>query len=153
MTNVDASGIVRSLHGDGVRPTSDTPNMAKRIEKHLPSAHYAALRDASGWYLQAWRHKKNLTLEELAEEAGTSRGQVSDLETGAQKKDRPPTRFNRDWLDKMSKALGVTRGFLLDVNPFDANPDFLAMQERFEALDERGRQDALRLLDALKDRA
>lgn len=127
--------------------------MARRYEKQHSIEHYEALRRASGWYLQAWRHKRNLTLEELAEEVGTSRGQVSDLETGAAKKDRPPTRFNRDWIEKMSKALDVSGGHLIDINPFLPQDPLTAVRERYEALDERGRQDALRLMDALKDRA
>ena len=42
-----------------------------------------ALREASGWYAAAWRDFKKITQQELADEVGSSRGQVSDLETGS----------------------------------------------------------------------
>jgi predicted transcriptional regulator len=83
--------------------------MAKR---ELGPTDYEALRESSGWYAAAWRDYRRITQQELAEEIGSSRGQVSDLETGAK------TRFNRDWVRKFSDALGVRPGHLIDVNPF-----------------------------------
>lgn len=126
--------------------------MAKRVDKQHSNEHYDALKKASGWYLQAWRHYRNLSLEELAEEAKTSRGNVHDLETAAKKKDgRPPTRYNRDWIDRMSKALDVEGGHLLDVNPFNSNTDFAKLKADFDQLDDRAKQDAQRLIAALRN--
>lgn len=79
---------------------------------------YEPYRAASGWYLAAWRDYRGLTLEDLAEEVGSSKGYVSDLETGATRPDRPIRRFNRDLVDSMAKALGTTGGRLIDVNPY-----------------------------------
>lgn len=127
--------------------------MGKRPQTQQPNERYEALKAASGWYLQAWRHYRNLTLEELAAEAGTSRGVVSDLETGAPKKDgRAPTRFNRDWVDTMSRALNVTGGYLIDVNPFATKAEFMVLKEQYDQLDERAQADAMRLIEALARR-
>ena len=79
---------------------------------------YDAYRAASGWYLAAWRDYRGLTLDALAEEVGSSKGYVSDLETGATRPDRPIRRFNRDIVDSMAKALGTTGGRLIDLNPY-----------------------------------
>lgn len=83
--------------------------MAKRVST---GADYEALRASSGWYAAAWRSFRGLTLQDMADECETSRGQISDLETGAK------TRFNRDWVEKFSRALNVTGGRLIDVNPY-----------------------------------
>ena len=100
---------VRNTHADIRVRLSQHANMAKR---DLGPVDYEALREASGWYAAAWRDFKKITQQELADEVGSSRGQVSDLETGAK------TRYNRDWVKKFSDALGVRPGFLIDVNPF-----------------------------------
>lgn len=102
-------GRVRNTHADNRVRLSQHANMAKR---DLGPVDYEALREASGWYAAAWRDFKKITQQELADEVGSSRGQVSDLETGAK------TRYNRDWVKKFSDALGVRPGFLIDVNPF-----------------------------------
>lgn len=105
--------------------------MAKRPRKPRLDL-YEAMRDASGWYLAAWRDFRGLTLEDLADEAGTSKGMVSDLETGARNsKGQIAQRFNRDWLDKFSAALGVRRGHLIDVNPYAVDEQETAWAELF----------------------
>lgn len=100
---------VRNTHADKAARVSHNANMAR---KATGPTDYEGLRAASGWYAAAWRDFRNMTQQELAEEIGSSRGQISDLETGAK------TRFNRDWIDKFSKALDVRAGRLIDVNPF-----------------------------------
>lgn len=100
---------VRNTPADICSKVSHNANMAKR---ELGPVDYEALREASGWYAAAWRDYRKLTQQELADEIGSSRGQISDLETGAK------TRFNRDWVRKFSEALNVRAGFLIDVNPF-----------------------------------
>lgn len=103
----------------------------KRLSEH------EALREASGWYLAAWRDYRNLTLQDVADEVGTSRGVVSELETGKPKANgSKPLRYNRDWVDLMSKALQTTRGRLLDVNPFTADPDAMDVFNRVPKKDQ-----------------
>jgi transcriptional regulator with XRE-family HTH domain len=101
--------LVRNTHADKTVEVSHNANMAKRDGGPTD---YEALRQASGWYAAAWRDYRGLKQQELAEEMGSSRGQISDLETGAK------TRFNRDWVEKFSAALQVRPGHLIDVNPF-----------------------------------
>lgn len=98
---------------------------------------YQPFRDASGWYLAAWRDHKGLTLEDLAAEVGTSKGVVSDLETGALKANGSRAqRFNADDVDKYARALGVQPGHLLDVNPFTADLRWLSLSSEFPELDD-----------------
>lgn len=100
---------VRNAPADKRSAFSHNANMARKAEGPTD---YEALREASGWFAAAWRDYRGLKQQELADEIGTSRGQISDLETGAK------TRFNRDWVEKFSKALDVRPGRLIDVNPF-----------------------------------
>lgn len=57
-------------------------------------------------FIKDYRIKKNLTQERLAELIGTSKVQISRLETGER-------RLNMDWLEKIAKALGVREGALI----------------------------------------
>ena len=101
--------------------------MSKRKRAARPASLYEEYRQKTGWYFAAWRDFKGLTLEQVADATGRSRGYVSDLETGAVRPDRPPSRFNRDTLEEMAKLLGTTGGRLIDVNPFtmwDGADDF-----------------------------
>jgi transcriptional regulator with XRE-family HTH domain len=109
---------VRNAPADMTTGISHNANMAKKASGPTD---YEALRQASGWYAAAWRDYRGITQQDLADEIGSSRGQISDLETGAK------TRFNRDWVEKFGRALNVTGGRLIDVNPF-------ALSERLERL-------------------
>lgn len=100
-----------------------------RIEKHED------FKVKSGWYLAAWRDFRNLSLEELAEEVGTSKGQISDLETGATKGGtKQSARYNRDWVESLARALQTTPGFLLDVNPYSVDETFTAVTQTYRDL-------------------
>ena len=99
-------------------------------KKEKSEKHYRDLRDRSGWYAAAWRDYRGLSQQEVADEVDTSKGQVSDLETGAK------TRFNKDWLEKWCRALDVMAGDLIDTNPFVESPRFAAIRRAFPGLDE-----------------
>lgn len=115
---------------------------------------YETLKEASGWYLAAWRDHRELTLEELAAEVGTSKGMVSDLETGALKSNgERAQRFNRDWVDKFSQALGTTGGFLIDVNPFGSEGRLAELSETFRKLSEEDRSVVIELAASLAKRS
>lgn len=120
--------------------------MAKRPRKPRLDKH-AAYREASGWWLAAWRDWATLSLEELAEEMGTSKGQLSDLETGA-----GSSRYNRDWVEKAVNALKIPQGYLFDVNPFTADPTFERMVQAYRGLDEDGQSTAAQMVEVLLHR-
>lgn len=110
---------------------------------------YESYRTASGWYLAAWRDFKGLTLEDLAADIGSSKGYVSDLETGASRPDRPIRRFNRDIVDSVAKALGTTGGRLIDVNPYDLAEDEDRFGNVIRTLDPDQRRAVLQLAETL----
>lgn len=117
--------------------------MGARKPKVWPKEHYDALRKASGWYLQAWRHYRNLTAQELADEAGTSKGVISDHEQGK------GARFNRDTLETYARALGTTPGFLIDHNPFLMDEAFTAITEGAGRLGDEDRKTVADLVKRL----
>lgn len=92
--------------------------------------HYDKLRKASGWYAAAWRDYRQMTLQDVADAINSSRGQVSDLETGAK------TRFNRDWLEQMCAVYDVAAGDLIDTNPFSELPKYDAIKRAFPGLND-----------------
>jgi transcriptional regulator with XRE-family HTH domain len=142
---------VRKLPDDTPSRSSQTAYMARRqpSQDRVPTvkrlAQHEEFRRASGWYLAAWRDYRGLTLEELAEDVGSSKGAISDLETGRQKSDgTKPARFNRDTVDLMAKALRTTGGRLIDMNPFTVD------QEALEAFGQVPEQDRARVLQIVR---
>jgi transcriptional regulator with XRE-family HTH domain len=114
---------------------------------------YQAYRDASGWWLAAWRDYRGLTLEELADELGRTKGYVSDIETGAARSGRPATRFNRDTIDQMAKALSTTGGRLIDVNPFEMDERTDQIESIFRDLDQASRDAVIQMAQTLQRRS
>lgn len=113
---------------------------------------YQTYRDASGWWAAAWRDYRGLTLDELAEELGRTKGYVSDIETGASRHGRPATRFNRDTIDQMAKALNTTGGRLIDVNPFALEEHGEGIESIFRDLDRPSRDAVIQLVESLRRR-
>lgn len=118
-------GPIRALRDDRKAGWSHTANMAKKSKS---PDHYRTLREKSGWYAAAWRDFRGLSQQEIADEVETSKGMVSDLETGANR------RYNKDWLEKWCAALNVAAGDLIDTNPFVEEPRFAAMRRAFPGL-------------------
>ena len=124
---------------------SHDPNMAVRPRKARQDQ-YEALKAASGWYLAAWRDHRGLTLEELAAEVGVSKGTLSDLERGTGQ------RWNRDLVDRAARALETTPGYLIDANPWTVDASFTQRMSVIEELNERDREEVLRLAETLRRR-
>lgn len=122
------------------------PNMASKPRKARHDL-YPTYREKSGWFLAAWRDHAGLTLEDLADELGMSKGYVSDLETGAQRDNRAPTRFNRDLVEKASKAVGTTGGRLIDLNPFTLTEQAERLNAAVAQLDEAGQAAMLEMAE------
>lgn len=114
---------------------------------------YQAYRDASGWWLAAWRDYRGLTLEDLADELGRTKGYVSDIETGAARGGRPATRFNRDTVDQMARALGTTGGRLIDVNPYEMDESADQIETIFRDLDPASRDAVIQMAQTLSKRS
>lgn len=61
-------------------------------------------------YLKAWRDRRRMTLEELAEAIGTSASVIGYLESGERG-------LSAKWLRRLAPALKTTPGHLLDHDP------------------------------------
>lgn len=108
------------------------------------------LRRTSGWYLAAWREYRNLTQQDVAEEAGIKKSAVSELENGKPRKDGTTPRFNRTTIEGIAKALSITEGMLFDVNPYTANPTWIRLQDAMRGLDPGGQAMAERFVEMLE---
>lgn len=87
-------------------------------------------------YLREWRHKCEMTQEELAEAVGTSKSQISELE-------RYNLQLSPKWLRRLSPVLGVQQGWILDYNPEDLNADII---DTWNQIPEEDRPQAARVL-------
>ena len=86
--------------------------------------------------LRAWREYRSLTPGALAKRAGTTAQIVTDLETGA-------AELSDKWARKLAPALDTRAGFLLDVDPNDADPAFF---DTVSAIPKERRAEALEVL-------
>lgn len=100
-------------------------------------AHTANVADRN--YLRAWREKKKLTQEELADLAGTTKAVISLLEN----EKRP---LSSKWLRLFAAVLGTTPGRILDINPLEVDAEIL---EAWDKLRDEDRPRAVRLLRSL----
>ena len=64
----------------------------------------------AGWRLQEWRKLRGKSLQALADATGTSKGYVSELETGKR-------RYNQDLVEKFAAALDVDPAALIGLGP------------------------------------
>lgn len=94
------------------------------------------LQQRTGWFLAAWRDYRGMTLEKLAAEVETTKGQISALESGR------PAQYNREWVEKFSLALKCDPHELIGVNPF-----LRAQQEA------KRREEVAKLADELVEKA
>jgi len=94
-----SQGGVPNFGNDNQACRFHNPGMAKRRSEARP-----------GWYAAEWLEYLHMQQTDLIEATGRSKGRISELVSGRQ-------RFNEDDLAAFSRALGVTRGYLLDVNP------------------------------------
>jgi transcriptional regulator with XRE-family HTH domain len=87
-------------------------------------------------HLKAWREKRGLSQEELAEKAGTTKSVISLLEN----EKRP---LSAKWLRKFAEALKTKPGYILDHDPNELNDDVFDIWDRIAAGD---RSQAVRVL-------
>lgn len=91
-------------------------------------------------HLRAWRKFRHLTLEEVADQAGTTKAVIQQLETGR-------LTVSHKWLLRIAPVLGTTPGFLLDHDPNDLDTAFL---EAALSVPKERREQALQILETFK---
>lgn len=69
-------------------------------------------------HLKAWREKRALSQEALAEKVGTSASVISYLEQGERG-------LSAKWLRRLAPHLGITPGLLLDHDPAEISDDMI----------------------------
>lgn len=90
-------------------------------------------------FIREWRKYRGLTLEQLAEKAGTDHGNLSKIERGLKT-------YKQKLLEGIAAALDTTPASLLGRNPYDQEEIGSLWQDLTPADRERGRD----LLEALK---
>lgn len=78
-------------------------------------------------FFKEWRKKRTMTLEQAAEAAGMTAGNLSAMERGAQG-------YTQDGLESLAGAYKVPPGWLTDVNP-ETMDDILPIWERAKPAD------------------
>lgn len=121
MPNQSASLKVGYTRNDFLGVAAHGSAMAKQFKPRTEIEH-VVLRDASGWWLAAWRDYRGLTGEALGERLGeidgkpVSKGQISALEKGSSGK--RAVRWNRTWVETLAEALETTPQDLIGTNPY-----------------------------------
>jgi transcriptional regulator with XRE-family HTH domain len=82
--------------------------MAKKQVKRVVPRFKTRMRRPT--FFKAWRKRRGLTLEQAAEKAGMTPGNLSAMERGAQG-------YTQDGLEAIAEAYGVPPGWLTDANP------------------------------------
>lgn len=91
-------------------------------------------------HLRAWREKREMTQEELAEKVGTTKAVISLLEN----EKRP---LSSKWLRKLAEALETQPGYILDYDPNDLSSDIFDI---WDNIDQRDRAQAARVLSTFR---
>ena len=98
------------------------------------SSHNVSMADAQSGHLREWRTFRGFSQEKLAEELGTSVGQVSMLENGKRG-------LTLKWLERIAPILDTTPGRILDTDPTEMGAeiidiwDHIPMERREQAKD------------------
>lgn len=80
-------------------------------------------------FFKAWRKKRGMTLEQAAEKAGMTPGNLSAMERGTQG-------YTQDGLEALADTYGVPPGWLTDVDPASVE-DILPVWERAKPSDRK----------------
>jgi transcriptional regulator with XRE-family HTH domain len=89
------------------------------------------------WFLREWREHRGLTQEQLADRLGTSKGQVSKLETGKKK-------WDEVWVAKCADALNLS-----DQMAIFRHPDTPTADELLRLATPEQREQAARVIRAI----
>jgi transcriptional regulator with XRE-family HTH domain len=92
--------------------------------------------------LRAWRKFRRMTQQELADELGTAKSVISDLERGV-------VQLNDKWLRRLAPVLKTQPGHILDYAPEDVDTDIIDIWSHIGADD---REAARRMLQGLRQK-
>ncbi len=103
------------------------------------------MKTALGERLRRLRQDKGLTMEKLAEAAGTSKSYIWELEN------RPAQRPSADKLNGIAKALGVTFQDLMgEAPPLDAEPEDVRFFRQYLGMNDADKDRYRQMLDLMK---
>ena len=97
--------------------------------------------------IRTLRKEKKLTLEQLAEQSGSSKSYIWELEN------KNPPRPSGEKVANIAKALGVTSDYLLSDSEMSPEPDVLdeAFFRKYRAMDEKTKAKFRSLIDVWDD--
>lgn len=139
---IGAESINSRIVGLSMGPCSHIMDTASRGYVHDPgndamnSLFYIWDVEKPPHYLREWRHFRRMTQQELADEIGTSKTVISEMERGN-------LQLSPKWLRKMAPVLKTQPGYILDHDPNDLDSDIIDIWGR---IDERDKEQALRVL-------
>ena len=96
----------------------------------LGIAHTVNMAEEERNYLKAWRTKRGMSQDQLAERAGTTKAVISLLEN----EKRP---LSSKWLRAFADILGTTPGYILDHDPNEISADIFDLWSRMDLGDQR----------------
>lgn len=96
------------------------------------------------FYLRQARNAAGLTQEQLAERCGTTKGVISQLETGH-------TRYHEDWIEKLSSALQIEPAALFQAAPLPLDSQLRRVREAWPAIPQRNREALAALAESFRD--
>ena len=137
---------VRILHDDMIAPPCQFVRMARtrKIKVDLSTLAVDFIPEdftPPPHHMRAWREKKELTQEQLAELMGTTKGVISDLENSKRE-------LGTKWLWKISKALRIRPGYILEHDPDQLPNDII---EIWATIHDNDKLKAIKALKAFED--
>lgn len=116
-----------------------TPTRARRAKMlRMSKKQYPKPRH----YLREWRQFRKMTLEDLAKEAGTTKGVISEIELSKKG-------LSLKWLYRLAPALKTSPGMIVDYHPEIVDHDALSA---FLRLGEAEKQQVLKIIGVLQKR-
>lgn len=92
----------------------------EEICAHLQNVDMFQVKNGGSNFLKAWREKREMSQQELADAVGTTASVISYLELGERG-------LSAKWLRRLAPPLGITPGILLDNDPADLSDDMIDM--------------------------
>jgi transcriptional regulator with XRE-family HTH domain len=113
-----------------------------RDDNRPPFSHDANVKSAhrQRWFLKEWREYRQLSQQKLGELIDSSKGYISELETGGR-------RYNQDLLENLARALCCQPGDLISLDP--SVPGVAEDAAKWRAMKPNRRRQVIKVLEAL----